>query len=118
MKSLQRKWINQPSTLQPHHELHGVNVLYDEKSKRIYFLSGDVISQNIDPLALSDGWLETKALNVDLDLLAEQANMVGAAQDESSGEAKELLNGVLEMLCDIEMYLRQDGEILLKEHKA
>ena len=53
-----RAWVNQPSTLQPYHELHGQNVLYSPKEKRIYFLSGAVISQEIDPLALSKGWHE------------------------------------------------------------
>jgi hypothetical protein len=55
----QRKWVNQPSTLQPYHALHGTNVLAVHErdgTDRIYFLSGDVISQEIDPMALSEGW--------------------------------------------------------------
>ena len=59
---MERMWINQPSTLQPYHNLHGVRVLaiheYDS-TWQIYFLSGDVISQQIDRLALSDGWPPT-----------------------------------------------------------
>ena len=51
-----RKWVNQPSNLQPHHELHGMEVLYDPDEKRIYFTSGNIISQQIDPSVLSDGW--------------------------------------------------------------
>lgn len=54
-----RMWINQPSTLQPFHHLHGCRVLatheYDD-TWRIYFLQGDVISQQISKLALSPGW--------------------------------------------------------------
>ncbi len=56
----QRMWINQPSTLQPLHKLHGKNVLAIRESQgwyTIYFLDGDVISQ-IAPLnTLSNGWL-------------------------------------------------------------
>lgn len=54
-----RKWINQPSTQQPLHNLHGTNVLavreYDNVW-RIYFTSGSVISQQCSGLCLSDGW--------------------------------------------------------------
>lgn len=62
-----RMWINQPSKLQPYHDLHGTNVLAiherDDISSEIpvhiyraYFLSGDVISQEITLAALSPGW--------------------------------------------------------------
>jgi len=56
-----RCWINQPSTLQPLHKLHGTNVMVLGGPEwngmvQIYFLSGDVISQLCDPLALSSGW--------------------------------------------------------------
>ena len=50
-----RKWIDQPSTLQPYHKLHGMEVLYDPDEKRIYFTSGNIISQQIDPSVLCDG---------------------------------------------------------------
>lgn len=56
---MERMWINQPSGLQQYHKLHGKNVLLDKKDPngpRIYFLSGPVISQDIDILALSKGW--------------------------------------------------------------
>ena len=56
MKRMIRKWINQPSTLQPYHKLHGVRVLFDPDNNIVYFTEGAVISQQIDPLALSDGW--------------------------------------------------------------
>jgi len=57
--TVERMWINQPSKLQPYHNLHGTRVLAVRESyetSRIYFLSGDVISQVIDPVALSPGW--------------------------------------------------------------
>lgn len=57
---LLRKWIDQPSKLQDHHGLHGQNVLACREygnTWRVYFLSGDVISMQMDQLALSDGWI-------------------------------------------------------------
>ncbi|MBD9544298.1 hypothetical protein IB276_33165 [Ensifer sp. ENS04] len=57
--TMQRMWINQPSTLQPLHHLHGTRVLGQHESAtvtRIYFLSGDVISQQAPREALSEGW--------------------------------------------------------------
>lgn len=59
METPNRAWINQPSTLQPYHNLHGQNVLairVDDKWSRIYFLSDDVWDQEILSLALSKGW--------------------------------------------------------------
>ena len=53
---LQRKWINQPSTAQPQHDLHGECVLYNPVDNEIYFLRGDVVSGTYDPIILSDGW--------------------------------------------------------------
>lgn len=57
---MKRMWINQPSTLQPLHHLHGTNVLaaheYDD-TWRIYFLSGPVVSQQCSGLCLSEGWV-------------------------------------------------------------
>lgn len=58
--TLQRMWINQPSILQPHYTLHAINVLAHCECGniwRVYFLSGDVISQRINKSALSMGWL-------------------------------------------------------------
>jgi len=51
-------WINQPSTLQPLHALHGINVLAirDGDGRRIYFLSGAVLSQQAPLNSLSEGW--------------------------------------------------------------
>lgn len=58
-KTLQRMWINQPSTHQPLHHLHGVNVLahreYGE-TFRIYFLTGAVVSMQAFRNSLSKGW--------------------------------------------------------------
>lgn len=57
---LHRMWINQPSTHQEFHKMHGTNVLADLDSRpniaRIYFLESTVISQDILKTALSDGW--------------------------------------------------------------
>jgi hypothetical protein len=55
-------WINQPSTMQPHHKLHGRCVLAmppaQGKVITVYFTDGPVISMNIDPAVLSRGWPE------------------------------------------------------------
>lgn len=56
---MQRMWINQPSTLQPHHNLHGTNVLVEDTvgvTRRVYFLNGPIVSQEILTPALSWGW--------------------------------------------------------------
>ena len=66
-----RMWVNQPSTLQPLHNLHGTNVLAileREGIYRIYFLFGPVISQEAFALWLSDGWTGN------LNLLKEKTN--------------------------------------------
>jgi hypothetical protein len=59
-KLISRMWINQPSSNQPYHSMHGTNVLAQEdggRTMRIYFLSGYIISQQICRSALSKGWL-------------------------------------------------------------
>jgi hypothetical protein len=51
-----RAWINQPSTLQPHHKLHGRRcIAVDECDKyaTIYFTDGERISMQIDRQCLS-----------------------------------------------------------------
>ena len=55
---MKRRWVNQPSTTQPYHHLHGTNVLavWTASECTIYFLVGDTISQVIDPAALAEGW--------------------------------------------------------------
>jgi hypothetical protein len=57
---LTRYWFNQPSTLQPHHALHGTNVLSEPVDKdemcKVYFLTGDTISGVYPKLCLSQGW--------------------------------------------------------------
>lgn len=69
---MQRMWINQPSIYQQHHRLHGTPVLavhdYDN-CWRVYFLSGDVISMQMDKSALSNGWPNesTKVKHIRLD---------------------------------------------------
>jgi hypothetical protein len=57
--SLKRMWINQPSTHQQHHGLHGVNVLCNDLGQQfvyVWFTSGPVVSMKINRLALSAGW--------------------------------------------------------------
>lgn len=57
---MKRYTIDQPSTLQPLHSMHGVRVLAvpeTDKVMRVYFLSGEVISQQVPKLCLSEGWL-------------------------------------------------------------
>jgi hypothetical protein len=55
---MRRYWINQASTLQPYHKLHGKKVLaneYEVKNKKIctcYFYNGDIISQKIHTFVL------------------------------------------------------------------
>lgn len=59
--AIKRMWINQPSETQTYHDLHGTNVLAvleHDNTYRVYFLSGHVISSQIDHLALSPGWRE------------------------------------------------------------
>ena len=54
-----RMWINQPSTAQPLHALHGTHVLAvdeDEATARVYFLAGQVVSQQVPASALAAGW--------------------------------------------------------------
>lgn len=58
-RRIERMWVNQPSTLQPLHTLHGTNVLAHPEhgdTWRIYFTTGPVISQQAPRLALSPGW--------------------------------------------------------------
>jgi len=59
MAHVVRRWVNQPSIHQPYHHLHGTNVIalfeYGDTWK-IYFLSGETISQQISESALSAGW--------------------------------------------------------------
>ena len=58
---VKRYWINQPSILQEHHNLHGVNVLgvssQHKGSIRIYFLKGDLVSMEISKTCLSLDWV-------------------------------------------------------------
>lgn len=60
---MNRAWVNQPSTLQPHHRLHGTLVLASPveagaTAVRIWFLSGPVVGQLLIKEALSYGWPE------------------------------------------------------------
>lgn len=53
-----RAWINQPSTLQPLHTMHGMRCIAINDPKTpgtadIYFTEGDLISMRADTLCLS-----------------------------------------------------------------
>lgn len=56
---IKRMWVDQPSTSQPLHHLDGTNVLAVPEGDgwRIYFLSGEVVSQVAPKLSLSRGWV-------------------------------------------------------------
>jgi hypothetical protein len=60
MNIVKRMWINQPSTLQPFHHLHGTNVLahFDEKTGKttVYFLDGETVSSMVPNNVLAGGW--------------------------------------------------------------
>jgi hypothetical protein len=53
----QRMWINQPSTLQPHHNLHGkrcIAILEEgERFVRVCFTDGPIHSMMMDRVCLS-----------------------------------------------------------------
>lgn len=58
---IQRCWINQPSTSQPLHNWHGLNVLAhieegETKMATVYPLKGETISMYIPIICLSKGW--------------------------------------------------------------
>jgi hypothetical protein len=58
---LERMWINQPSTLQEFHHLHGARVLaqasvYGPFARRVWFTQGDVVSMEVPEWVLSPGW--------------------------------------------------------------
>ena len=60
MTDLCRMWINQPSSLQPFHELHGTNVLAAHETgnvMRVWFLAGETVSQQLPLTVLSEGWV-------------------------------------------------------------
>lgn len=68
---MKRMWVNQPSTLQPYHKLHGARVLgvhEYESTFRIYFTEGAVVSQQILACALSEGWPSVKSPSHPVDL--------------------------------------------------
>jgi len=52
-----RAWINQPSTLQPLHYLHGTACIATEDrpgNVRLYFVEGAVHSMDADPSCVSE----------------------------------------------------------------
>ncbi len=61
---MNRMWINQPSTAQDLHKMHGTNVLADyndeEQTVQIWLLAGETVSMQVPTSALSNGWLAQK----------------------------------------------------------
>lgn len=55
---MKRMWINQPSTLDPLHKMHGTNVLTADE-ETVYPVSGETISLMVPRRALSSGWRDT-----------------------------------------------------------
>lgn len=61
-----RVWVNQPSTLQCCHEMHGLRGLAVQDTNGMvcfYYLEGAAISCRIPASALSEGWPETPHSN-------------------------------------------------------
>jgi hypothetical protein len=51
-----RAWINQPSTLQPYHHLHGKRCIVTHRmdlTATVYFTEGELISTTIPAMCLS-----------------------------------------------------------------
>lgn len=67
-RGMRRMWIDQPSTLQPHHRYHGRNVLAAPKNDDaayviIYLTQGPVVSFEVPESALSRGWIGEQAFD-------------------------------------------------------
>jgi len=59
--TLIRMWINQPSSFQLLHRLHGANVIAQppyrhDKTVTVYFTEGDVVSMLVPKECLTRGW--------------------------------------------------------------
>jgi hypothetical protein len=57
-----RMWVNQPSTQQPMHHMHGTRVLakpYTDNTSLVWWLEGSVVSSVMPSLYLSAGWPAT-----------------------------------------------------------
>lgn len=68
MIQLERAWINQPSRLQRFHRWHGMLVLAGDEgtgARRVYFLSGSVVSMVMPADVLSPGWPDHLRENAD-----------------------------------------------------
>jgi hypothetical protein len=56
LPKIYRAWINQPSTLQPLHRLHGTYCIAVEDrpgNVRLYFTEGAIHSMDADPICIS-----------------------------------------------------------------
>jgi len=119
-----RMWINQPSTLQPYHHLHGRNVWagsVDNNWRACYFVDYEVDGVHggiklIRPEALSNGWLDRPSRSdlraardglyeiIDRDLNHRRAD---DKQEEYSGEVKNMGDIIINHAEDIERIIRQ-----------
>lgn len=91
METIKRMWVNQPSTLQPLHRLHGVRVLAHadtDRTMRAYFLSGGVISMQIPREALSEGWPETSKSAADEDGASARRDLANAIEEPEGCPAR------------------------------
>lgn len=57
---MERMFINQPSTLQPLHKYHGMNVLLNPKDGTVYPVEGPIHSMMVPSDCLSMGWTTSK----------------------------------------------------------
>lgn len=108
MTAIKRMWINQPSAHQALHKLHGVNVLAlleAPSTYRIYFLSGNIVSQRVPALALSEGWREGNPSVTPADLIKDALVKALEAFRDHMGEPH---NNITE-----ELYQQSDAALRL-----
>ena len=108
---MKRMWINQPSTLQKHHDLNGVRVLVvepkgSERTLDVYFTSGPVISMQMERLTLSEGWPEsTRTINADFSrpLLSDDRN---SAAPPYTKQQSDFEDAILDLIDNRDDYTR------------
>lgn len=93
--NMYRARIDQPSTLQPLHHMHGTNVIVDPNSLKsnggdsvtVALLEGPVITMVVPLMALAEGWSKssTKGRILDADQLL---TVIGDAQEKFTAKAE------------------------------
>lgn len=89
---MERMWINQPSTGQPFHKWHAMNVLArpdTDSAMQIYFLDGAIISQQVPRNCLSNGWIPKRDSKLDFAMLPKVIDKVKPTLEESLKSAAE-----------------------------